>query len=636
MSVEREMLSDVDEVLGWSVQSLHARTDRLFAWLMGVQWLAAGAMAWSAPASAWAGAVVDRWTSAGLGMLLGAVLALPCVWLARRSPGARVTRFTIAVAQLMFSSLFVHLLGGRTEAYFHTFASLAMLSFYHEWAVLIPAAGLALVDRGVRAGLLPQSALWAESLSVWRALEHAVWVVLETGFLMYACVEGQSRMRIMAWAQVQLSESNSRAERIVEERTRELEAAKHSVQSERTLLSKIVNNIPFRIYWKDREGKYLGCNEDFARAASLGSPGDIVGKTGAELPLPGVESDRSRHADAAVIASGEAILKAEESWSSGEGETRNFLASRVPLRNESDEVIGVLGIYDDVTDRKRLESQLTQAQKLESIGQLAAGIAHEINTPVQYLGDNIRFLQEQHTSLMRVVDAYSEQLAPVRTPRPWFDRAQEVYRLLEELDYEFVREEIPKSIEQSLEGLERVATIVRAMKAFSHPGSTEKQYCDLNNAIESTATVCRHRWKYAADLKLELQPGLPQVPCLVAEFNQVMLNLIVNAADAISEKFGETQKGWIRISTAQIGSGVEIRVQDNGSGISEAIRTRIFDPFFTTKGVGKGTGQGLAISRDIIVNKHGGSLDCESVPGEGTTFIICLPLQEPSRARCAT
>ncbi len=635
MSVEREMLSDVDEVLGWSVQSLHARTDRLFAWLMGVQWLAAGAMAWSAPGAAWAGAVVDRWTSAALGMLLGAVLALPCVWLARRSPGARATRFTIAVAQLLFSSLFVHLLGGRTEAHFHTFASLAMLSFYNEWAVLIPAAAIAVTDRGIRAGVLPQSALWLESLSALRAFEHAVWVLLETGFLMYACVEGQSRMRIMAWAQVQLSESSSRAERIVEERTRELEAAKHSVQSERTLLSKIVNNIPFRIYWKDREGKYLGCNEDFARAASLGSPGEIVGKTAAELPLSGVESDRSRHADAAVIASGDAILKAEESWSSGEGETRQFVASRVPLRNESDEVIGVLGIYDDVTARKQLESQLAQAQKLESIGQLAAGIAHEINTPIQYLGDNIRFLEEQLNCLIKVADAYSDQLTPEGEERPWFDRAQQVLRLLEDIDYEFVREEIPKSIEQSLEGLERVATIVRAMKSFSHPGSAEKQYCDLNHAIESTVTVCRHRWKYAAEMRLELQSGLPHVPCLIAEFNQVILNLVVNAADAIAEKFGEGRRGWIRVSTAQIGSGVEIRIQDNGGGIPDAIKSRIFDPFFTTKGVGKGTGQGLAISRDIIVNKHGGTLDCESVPGVGTTFIVCLPIQEPAHARAA-
>ncbi|MEK6642283.1 MAG: PAS domain S-box protein [Planctomycetota bacterium] len=282
----------------------------------------------------------------------------------------------------------------------------------------------------------------------------------------------------------------------------------------------------------------------------------------------------------------------------------------------------------EVSEREHLQSQLVHAQKLESIGQLAAGIAHEINTPTQFISDNVRFLRDSQLSLLGLVDMVVHQLDDKAPARSWSDRSEEIRQSLKDLDFEFVREEIPKAIEQSLEGLERVATLVRAMKDFSHPGSENKTPADINKAIESTVTVCRNRWKYAADLELKLEQDLPLVPCRVAEMNQVILNLIVNAADAIMEKHGEGTKGLIRVSTCASGDSVELRVQDNGGGIPEALRNRIFDPFFTTKEVGKGTGQGLAISRDVVVNKHGGSLDVESTSGVGTTFVIRLPVHD--------
>lgn len=275
------------------------------------------------------------------------------------------------------------------------------------------------------------------------------------------------------------------------------------------------------------------------------------------------------------------------------------------------------------------EAQLAQSQRLEAIGQLAAGIAHEINTPVHYTGDNLRFLSEQFTGVFWVLDAYFTELAEGAPSKAWAERREEMNNKISAIDFPFLREEVPKAFEAALDGLERVSTIVRAMKDFSHPGAKDKQSTDLNRAVESTVTVCRHRWKYAAELNLELDKKLPRVPCMVAELNQVLLNLIVNAADAIVERHGEGHLGQIKVSTRLDGEWAEIRVADNGAGIPDSVRAKIYDPFFTTKGVGKGTGQGLAISRDIIVNKHGGTIDCESKRGEGTEFIIRLPLTDP-------
>jgi signal transduction histidine kinase len=186
-------------------------------------------------------------------------------------------------------------------------------------------------------------------------------------------------------------------------------------------------------------------------------------------------------------------------------------------------------------------------------------------------------------------------------------------------------------LQESLEGISRVATIVRAMKEFSHPGRKEKMALDLNHAIETTVLVARNEWKYTADLTTDLAPDLPQVPCLVHEFNQAMLNLIVNAAHAVGDVAAKTEgsKGSIKISTRQDGAWVEIRISDTGTGIPENIRHRIFDPFFTTKDVGKGTGQGLAIARSTVVDKHGGEINFESTVGKGTTFIIRLPICDP-------
>jgi signal transduction histidine kinase len=199
---------------------------------------------------------------------------------------------------------------------------------------------------------------------------------------------------------------------------------------------------------------------------------------------------------------------------------------------------------------------------------------------------------------------------------------------MEKADWTYLHEEIPKAIRQSREGLARVTSIVRAMKEFSHPGGQEAEQTDINRLIETTVTVARNEWKYSAEVVLELCPDLPRIPCIGGAIGQVLLNLLVNAAQTISEKLGRTPeggKGTITISTAMDGPAALIRIADTGCGIPEKFRAKIFDPFFTTKDVGKGTGQGLAIAYDVITRKHGGSLTFSTVTGEGTTFIIRLP-----------
>ncbi len=313
-------------------------------------------------------------------------------------------------------------------------------------------------------------------------------------------------------------------------------------------------------------------------------------------------------------------------------ETDGFVALTLnPLMSDDDpkSFKGILMLGKDITERKQLEMQLGLAQKMESIGQLAAGIAHEINTPTQFVSDNLRFLTESFTDIQKVLTVYDQVIKTL--PREALDAQllETMETTIAEADLEYVSEEIPKALQQSLDGSERVGKIVRAMKDFSHPGTTEKKPIDLNQAIESTITVARNEWKYVADVVTAFDPQMPVVPCLPGEFNQVILNLLINAAHAIEAAMGPEAevKGTITVTTRMTESGAEIRVTDTGTGIPEAARKKLFDPFFTTKEVGKGTGQGLAIAHDVIVNKHGGTLTFESTIGVGATFIIQLPCE---------
>jgi PAS domain S-box-containing protein len=327
-------------------------------------------------------------------------------------------------------------------------------------------------------------------------------------------------------------------------------------------------------------------------------------------------------------------------------------ATIVPFCDESGIPYKYVVIRTDITQQKAIEAEirakkaeveaahrnledaqteLLQAEKLASIGRLAAGIAHEINTPTQFVGDNTRFLDDAFGDLLRLLTVCQQIIAKGEDGSVDSELCTQALAISEEIDIDYLTDEIPTAIEQALEGVDRVSKIVRSMKEFSHPGSEGKTRMNINNAIESTATVSKNEWKYCAELVTDFDPKLPEVPCLPGEFNQVILNIIVNGAHAIIARNGENSStlGQINVSTRLDGDFAEIRISDTGCGIPEEIRNKVFEPFFTTKEVGKGTGQGLAVARSVIVDKHGGTISIESEMGAGSTFTIRLPLTEP-------
>lgn len=307
---------------------------------------------------------------------------------------------------------------------------------------------------------------------------------------------------------------------------------------------------------------------------------------------------------------------------------RYFREHSYPIHNEQGDITAAILLIEEVTEKIAMEQELRQAQKLESIGQLASGIAHEINSPIQYVGDNLGFLKDSFKDIMSALATYEELLQATKTSSTVSIDAIE--KRIQKADIPYLNEEIPRAVEQSLEGVTRVSEIVRAMRAFSHPGTGKKEMVNLNRAIKNTITVARNEWKYVAEMELNLDDSIPDVLCLPGEINQVLLNIIVNAAHAIGDVVngGDLGKGKITVATCKNSSSISIHIKDTGCGIPKAIQHRVFDPFFTTKEIGKGTGQGLAIAHSVIVDKHQGTLSFTTRQNRGTTFIIELPLSE--------
>jgi PAS domain S-box-containing protein len=533
--------------------------------------------------------------------------------------------------------------------------------------------------------------------------------------------------------------------------TTDLKVAQSALREQTEVLSRVLETIPHFVFWKDTSSVFLGCNENFARAAGLQSPDQIVGKTDFDLSWGREQAEIYRSGDQEVMSSGRPLLNVEESQLRPDGAEAVIVTSKVPLRDYRGVIVGVLGTFIDVTAQKQAEheivrlatavehaaesivitgtegrilyanpaferitgysraealgktpsilksgvhppefyrqiyeaiwrgdtwrgrfknrrkdgthydaecsispirdgagrivnfvavsrdvtaallqeAELIQARKLESIGQLAAGIAHEINTPTQFVGDNVRFLLDAFQEVLPILQTLikGDGAGSSESAEAGLDLHRGAPAAMAE-SVAYYADEIPRAIHQTLEGIERITKIVRAMKEFSHPGHAEQTAIDINHAIESTLTVARNYWKYIADARTDFDPELPPVLCYPGELNQVILNLIMNAADAITEtnKALARERGSITITTRKEGDEVVIRITDDGCGIPESIADRVFDHFFTTKEVGRGTGQGLAIAHSVIVQKHGGKIDFESEVGRGTTFVVRLPL----------
>jgi PAS domain S-box-containing protein len=342
---------------------------------------------------------------------------------------------------------------------------------------------------------------------------------------------------------------------------------------------------------------------------------------------PGKQPDGRASDDAAQAMIGTAIREGSAlfDWTHKRFDGQEFPCTVLLTRMERGGRQSLQATVRDLSEQRQTEIELAHARKLEAVGQLAAGIAHEINTPTQYVGDGVHFLKEAFESYQRLVSQYRRAIETLEGVGG-SALTSGIRETEEEIDLAYLEANVPGSFESCQEGISRISTIVRAMKAFSHPDQREKSLADLNQALQTTLAVARNEYKYVAEIVTEFG-DLPAVLCHVGALNQVFLNLIVNAAHAIGDVVAlGGSKGRIHIKTLKEGDLARIDISDTGSGIPEAIRQRIFEPFFTTKEVGKGTGQGLAIAHSIVVTKHHGSLTFESEVGKGTTFTIRLPI----------
>ncbi len=304
------------------------------------------------------------------------------------------------------------------------------------------------------------------------------------------------------------------------------------------------------------------------------------------------------------------------------------LVTKSDLTDEDNEIIGRVYNATDVSQRKNLEVQLRHAQRLESIGQLAAGVAHEINTPIQFIGDSVRFLEDVFQDMIALYDSYQPLKASAEKHGDQAELLEELSEQEEDVDLEFVREETPKALARTLDGVDRVAEIVKALKQFSHPGSDDMAPANVNDIIETTLTVSKNEYRYSADLELNLGE-VPDVVCNRGDLGQVFINLVVNAAHAIADHVQATDtRGTISVTSMPKDDGVLVTIGDTGGGIPVEIQDRVFEPFFTTKEPGKGTGQGLSLAHNMIEGKHGGRLTFTVEPGIGTTFDIWIPQQQ--------
>ncbi|WP_417788725.1 ATP-binding protein [Terasakiella pusilla] len=297
---------------------------------------------------------------------------------------------------------------------------------------------------------------------------------------------------------------------------------------------------------------------------------------------------------------------------------------------EHDDEYFLLHLIHDITrkkeraqEHKQLQEELAQSAKWEAVGQLAGGIAHEINTPSQYIGDNLHFLNESLAQIFTLLQNALILKKQSAADGKYADLNQKLDQLIKEYDLAYLIEEVPEAVKQSSNGIKQISRIVGAMKNFSHPGAKDKEPFNINSSLETTLTVSRNEWKNVAEIEKNFDENLIPVNCIPGAINQVFLNLIVNATHAIAEKSSEM--GKITITTRNSADGIDIYFKDTGCGIAPEHQKDIFNPFFTTKEVGKGSGQGLSIVRDIIVNKHKGTIDFQTTPGQGTSFHIHLP-----------
>ena len=413
-----------------------------------------------------------------------------------------------------------------------------------------------------------------------------------------------------------------------------------------SFLRLVMDNIPQLIFWKDCNSVYQGCNYNFARAAGVGEPKNIVGKTDYDLPWTKEESDWYRKCDRRVIESDTAEYHILETQKQADGKQTWADTCKIPLHDAQSNVVGVLGTYEDITERKQVEAllqeknqkleealdelqeaqtHLIQSEKMSSLGQLVAGVAHEINNPVNFIHGNLVHANQYMNDLLDLLQLYQDHCNCSYT---------DVVEKEEEIDLEFLRADLPKLLSSMQVGADRIRAIVQSLRHFSRIDEAEVKDVDIHEGIESTLMILSNRLKAKQDrpaIEVIKQYGkLPLVECYAGQLNQVFMNIISNAIDALEERIKQETKHQAKICiiTDFVKSNrVKICISDNALGMPESVRKHLFDAFFTTKSLGKGTGLGMSISHQIVTDKHGGTLDCNSTLGEGSEFIVEIPIQ---------
>ncbi len=582
----------------------HRATDRLFARLLVGQWLVASVLAFA----------IAPWSfHFELAFGLGAVMNTPPLLLIHLRPGWWGTRQVVAVVQLLWSVLLIASTNGRLEMHFHVFGSLVFLAFYRDWRVLATGTMVVVVDHLARGLFWPDSLYGIANPEWWRFLARVAFVDI---VLALGCRRSLLEMRHAATREARLLRMKMIVERTVDRRTLELQESSARYRS-------LVENaavVPFELerstsallYMAPQMTRMLECSPheiDVAFLARAVHPDDLA-------RLQDV-IERFRGTDAPVTDELDYRLASK----TGRELHVRTLFSRVGER--------VHGYTFDITRQRHLELELAQAQKLESVGRLASGVAHEINTPVQFVGDSIQFASEAVTELFGVLEEQRRVVDAVLAAEPDNALAKAADAAVERADLPFLVDELPRSLERASDGLARVAAIVRSMKVFSHPGG-EVEAVDLNGALESTLIMAHNEYRFVADLDARYGE-LPSVACRGGEISQVLLNLVVNAAHAMATVAQRTKRrGTLTVRTFRDGDSIAIAIGDTGDGIPPQLHDRIFDPFFTTKAVGQGTGQGLAIAR-TVVERHRGSLTFESTLGVGTVFTVRLPVDQAQK-----
>ncbi len=580
-------------------------THNAFRILFALQWAVAVALAWAhtAPGD----------SQVGFAAVAGAVLTIPATLFTRAAPRAAWVRHCVALTQMGWSTLFIYLLGGRVEAYFHLFASLTFLALYRDWTLLLSAAAAFFSFPIARIALLPES--YSSTVAWWRITEQAAWVAVECAMLGFAIVHSMKSVRRFSRGTADLQLSNESFGQVVNEHSHELERSREHFR----LIAETTRAIPFELdlgrgcftYVGSQAEKLLGIPD-----AKWREPGflDVLvprEREGATRQL--FDDCRGGSFEAVCTVVTPATGAIDVHWT---------------ISCENVQGVKVLrGLLIDVTETQRRGRQMSQGQTLESLGRVAAGVAHEINTSVQFVSDSVRFVRHALKDVPRALGDYRALTASALSGRDVVAAAKLAHATDEAADIDYFLTNAPEALDRALEGIGRVATIAKAMTEFAHP-EAHKVDADINRLIESTLSMARNEYRLIARLETAFAE-LPPVRCHVGEIKQVVLDLVVNAAHAVGEKVaGTNDKGLIAVRTRMLGEQVEISISDSGNGIPEAARNRIFEPFFTTKEVGRGTGQGLALTRTIVVEKHHGSIHFETKTGEGTTFYIRLPVSD--------